>query len=397
MSNQTFHDIEVCDYPDVILESDRLIKVRSKAKRPVNSTKGPYYSLEDDDLINHYRNGGNLGLVLDDSDDLLVLDSDSIKFRNYVEDMLPETLTVESGSGGNHFYFRSEFSDNRVLTDSGKELGSIRTDNWMVVLPPSIHPNGESYKWLNSSRAATLESGELESLIAEFTDSEISQHRPAGSGSRSAAAAARCWSDLDLRNYPNRDLEWSQIKLGLERKGTLRLLSRTASNDWSGLEFTLAKSMSELGLSESSMKSVMNRLSSSSKWHRRGESYRSRTLFKALQCCIEETENPKNNYQNYLNIMEYETTDTQLVYQAESTDDVEDGDRAIKIDIVRMTGTGDDGEDVDVNFLSLNKGRFRDNGEFGMQPEFNGNSKSIGAADETDMKLIAECLEELSE
>lgn len=383
MSKSVFQDIELSDYPSVISNSERLIKVRSRDKRPTQSTKGPYYKLDDPELLNHCKNGGNLGLVLTDSDDLVVLDSDSVKFSNKVKELLPETLTVRSGSGGKHYYFRSDYSRNRVLTESTKELGSVRSDNWMVVLPPSIHPNGESYEWHNSKPVANLNSGELEVLISEFTESDI-QHRSAGSGKTAAAAAGRCWSDLDLTNYPNRELDWSEIKEILRLKGTLGILSKTSSEDWSGQEYKLVKSMAEEGLSEQSIRSVMNQLSGLSKWQRRGSDYRELTIYNATKQAIEDP-------------MEYETTDKKLVYGADSVEDVEDGDRAIQISIVRMTGEDDDGEDVDVNFLSLNKGRFADNGEFGINPEFNGDSKSLGSAEPEDMKLIAECLMELAE
>mgnify|MGYP002760252099 FL=1 len=389
MSKSVLQDIEFSDCPSVISESQRLIKVRSRDKRPTESTKGPYYGIGDSELLDHCENGGNLGLVLNDSNDLVVLDSDSVKFSNRVEKLLPETLTVRSGSGGKHYYFRSDYSRNRVLTESGKELGSIRSDNWMVVLPPSVHPNGESYKWCNSAPVADLNTGELDGLISEFTDSEVSQHS-GGGGSSAAAAAGLCWSDLDLRSYPDRTLNWSEIKQILTRKGTLRILSKTSSNDWSGQEFLLIKSMAEVGLSEESIRSVMDRLHPSSKWHKRGSSYQNRTIYKATESALED------DYVDFGRIMEYETTDKKLVYQADSVEEVEDGDRAIQIEVVRMTGKGDDGEDVDVNFLSLSKGRFSENGDFGINPEFNGDSKSLGAAEPEDMELIAECLQELA-
>jgi hypothetical protein len=261
----------------------------------------------------------------------------------------------------------------------------------MVVLPPSIHPNGENYEWHNSIPVADLNSGELEVLISEFTESDIQQHRGAGSGKTAAAAAGRCWSDLDLRNYPDRQLDWSEIKEILRRKGTLGILSKTASKDWSGKEYKLVKSMAEEGLSEQSIRSVMNRLSGLSKWQRRGSDYRELTIYNATKQAIE------GDYGSINRTMEYETTEKKLVYGADSVEDVEDGDRAIQIEVVRMTGKGDDGEDVDVNFLSLNKGRFSDNGEFGINPEFNGDSKSLGSAEPEDMKLIADCLMELAE
>jgi hypothetical protein len=62
-----------------------------------------------------------------------------------------------------------------------------------------------------------------------------------------------------------------------------------------------------------------------------------------------------------------------------------------------MEGVGDDGEQVDTEFVSISKGKFQDDGEFGVSPNYPGDSKSIGNANPEDLRLIAEGLEELAE
>jgi hypothetical protein len=63
-----------------------------------------------------------------------------------------------------------------------------------------------------------------------------------------------------------------------------------------------------------------------------------------------------------------------------------------------MSGTDDEGERVDTDFVSINKGRAADNGEFGVSPEFNQQgSKSIGAASAEDLRLIAEGIEKMAD
>jgi hypothetical protein len=53
---------------------------------------------------------------------------------------------------------------------------------------------------------------------------------------------------------------------------------------------------------------------------------------------------------------------------------------------------------VDTEFVSVNKGTAVDNGDFGVAPEFNQqNSKSIGAANAEDLRLIAEGIEKMAD
>jgi Bifunctional DNA primase/polymerase, N-terminal/AAA domain len=62
---------------------------------------------------------------------------------------LPETLTVITGSGGNHLYFT--YPPNQTIrNDHGRRLGSgldIRGEGGQVVAPGSTHPNGTTYEF----------------------------------------------------------------------------------------------------------------------------------------------------------------------------------------------------------------------------------------------------------
>jgi hypothetical protein len=59
---------------------------------------------------------------------------------------LPETITVTTGSGGRHYYFKSP---NTITKNAVGILPGIdfRGDNGYVVAPPSIHTSSNTYKW----------------------------------------------------------------------------------------------------------------------------------------------------------------------------------------------------------------------------------------------------------
>lgn len=61
----------------------------------------------------------------------------------------PPTPTVETGSGGRHYYFRQP-GDGPVLRNSAGKLGrglDIRGEGGQVVAPPSEHASGRRYSW----------------------------------------------------------------------------------------------------------------------------------------------------------------------------------------------------------------------------------------------------------
>jgi hypothetical protein len=93
----------------------------------------------------------NIGIRTGAASGLLVLDLDP---RNgapadrleLVQQLgpIPETAEVTTGGGGRHIYFRNSGKKLRHSIASGVEL---KTDGGYVVVPPSVHPNGELYQW----------------------------------------------------------------------------------------------------------------------------------------------------------------------------------------------------------------------------------------------------------
>ena len=58
-----------------------------------------------------------------------------------------DTLEVVTGSGGRHYYFQAPVVPLRSVNGGLGEGIDAKADGGYVVLPPSIHPNGNSYFW----------------------------------------------------------------------------------------------------------------------------------------------------------------------------------------------------------------------------------------------------------
>ncbi|MBX3084606.1 MAG: bifunctional DNA primase/polymerase [Anaerolineae bacterium] len=98
--------------------------------------------------VEHFPDA-NIGLCTGTISGFFVLDVDGISQATdmFALDDLPATLTVETGRGF-HLYF--QLPDFPVGNRAGLLPNvDIRGDGGYVVAPPSIHPSGESYRWVD--------------------------------------------------------------------------------------------------------------------------------------------------------------------------------------------------------------------------------------------------------
>ena len=110
----------------------------SGGKRPVSSADDIESVAE---IKAWVADGGNAGIVPTAEDDLAILDVDSAKLAHIASKHLPETFTVSTHSGSHRYYRVPNWTTNH----GWGEVGSIRADNWIAVIPPSTHPSGEQY------------------------------------------------------------------------------------------------------------------------------------------------------------------------------------------------------------------------------------------------------------
>ena len=344
-------------------------------------------------------------------------------FTETVREHLSETFTVRTGSGNYHFYYRSNHGQNQSFKIESNEFGSIRSDRWHAVGPGSVHPEtGEEYQVAVNTELSIL----TQDSLSEFTetlqnrisgDYDVKTGGGGGGGPRLHGQKA---SDLNTEpteetlrvlgfiNSDNRREEVAKVidadhpprntrvwasgflysVCGLRQNQIERLLRETASWASDGDRVrTEVRSLVQSSTNNSRASESVN-LSKfltadmdpeGSERRKTEESGSGRTL-------------PGGE-----NSMEYNTIENLTVYNADSVEEAEDGDRVIRVELTNMSGRGDDGEPVDTDFVTITKGTLRENGDFGVAPEFPGQSKSVGSADPDDLRLIASGLEEVAD
>lgn len=133
----------------------------SPGKRPVSKVQ----DIESTEAVNRWvRNGGNAGIVPTKSDDLVVLDIDSDELQRAVREYLPQTFTVATSSGYHRYYRVPGWQKNH----GWGEIGSLRANNWMAVIPPSTHPSGIQYSVDRDIPIASLSPRQIAQVVEDY-------------------------------------------------------------------------------------------------------------------------------------------------------------------------------------------------------------------------------------
>jgi len=371
--------------------------------------------------------GGNYGVVCLDSNEILVWDIDSAEFRDVLDETLPDTLTVESGGSGvgEHRYYRCrDFSTN---TSWNNPEGSVRSRNWHAVGPNSTHPDtGAEYRILHDRKMATVTVEDLGSAMSELGD------REAGGGGGGPAAAppasrqntqkaedlqvdpssqtlqALGFINSDKRrhdiakvldhNHPSRRVRaWAAGFLhsacGLTQIQLEKLLQARAdwATDNNEIERQVQNMLKKVVRNQRADESVNldrylgngDMTGNTVESHKTEESGKGRTL--------------QGGDSSMSSDFDYTSKHSLTVYNADSPEEAEDGERVIRAEVTNMNGRDEDGDRVDTDFVTVTKGTLRDNGEFGVSPEFPQDNKSVGSAEPEDLRLIAQALNEMAD
>ena len=110
---------------------------------------------------------------------LIIIDADSTSVAETVEALLPETFTVQTGSGKKHFYYICPEIDKKIIFDDkivpsrlkeGEDhYGEVITWGFQAVGPGSVHPDSKKhYLVIKDSNIAKVSKERILSALAPF-------------------------------------------------------------------------------------------------------------------------------------------------------------------------------------------------------------------------------------
>ena len=145
-----------------------------KQKIPLQGSNGFKDATTDPEIIKDWFKDvrWNIGLATGGQSGLVVVDIDiehggdeSLHVLQGDNDLLPDTATVVTGSGY-HLYYNAPAGVD--IPPSAGKLGlgiDVRGTGGYVVYPPSTHPNGKRYEWINDVPVVDAPSWLIEMMI----------------------------------------------------------------------------------------------------------------------------------------------------------------------------------------------------------------------------------------
>lgn len=164
----------------------RFIKVAKNGKSAVDKD-WPDNPLLSEQVEPWLAEGNNYGVIAGQG--LIIIDLDDPQAKPD----LPETLTVETGGGGLHLYYRSDACDNGILEQDGRNLGHIQVKRKYVVGPGSTHPNGNQYKLQKAVPIAWITKAKLEEAFGPLLRwAGVEKHFPQAEQERRESGISIC-------------------------------------------------------------------------------------------------------------------------------------------------------------------------------------------------------------
>jgi RecA-family ATPase len=159
-------------------ENIKFCKIKKGTKKPFekNWTNKPYSYEEMEEWLN--KNDENYG-VLCGYGDLAIIDSDNPSFQVAIENMLPKTYRIKTGSGGTHNYFFIPELKQKIICNLDDEqqthLGEVQSWGTQCVAPNSIHPSGNKYEEINQNDITTISCEILLEVLKPFMEKEMKE------------------------------------------------------------------------------------------------------------------------------------------------------------------------------------------------------------------------------
>ena len=128
--------VEIVNLPVQLMNNVfRFVLIMKRSKRPFEPDwqNEKNYSWNDPKLQKHIKEGGNIGILCGNG--LIVIDADTEELKGVIENRLPETFTIRTGSGGYHYYY---FSGKWGRSVDRHRLGVINSLRPMII---PVHNN----------------------------------------------------------------------------------------------------------------------------------------------------------------------------------------------------------------------------------------------------------------
>jgi len=117
-------------------------------------------------------------IVIDIDDRQQFSGSETLYDLEQIHGKLPDTVETKTGTGGRHLYF---FTDQPIHNEASGSLGigiDVRGIGGQVLAPPTIHPNGKPYQWLEGHSIAERKPADMPLwmvlLLTTKTQTEVS-------------------------------------------------------------------------------------------------------------------------------------------------------------------------------------------------------------------------------
>lgn len=129
------------------------------------------YSFADPKLLQHIGKSNNYGIICGPGR-LGILDIDELSIVKKLNEILPETFTVETGSGKQHRYFLVQLNTPKIiLIKDSAHYGELQGPGSQCVGPGSIHPDTKNpYKVIKDVGIAELSQAAIDKLRELYTD-----------------------------------------------------------------------------------------------------------------------------------------------------------------------------------------------------------------------------------
>jgi hypothetical protein len=193
-----------------------VVPVRSGQKYPQISG-WPLLRLTEADLPRHFSAGQNIGVILGKASQWLAdVDLDAPEVRQLASHFLPSTARRHgraSKTSSHSFYFATGVRPETFKDIDGTMLVELRSTGQQTLVPPSVHPSGESYAWESEGEPAVVSAALLRNAVARVA---------------SAALLARHWPATGSRHHAANAVAGMLLRAGWNEKQTARFVEGIA-------------------------------------------------------------------------------------------------------------------------------------------------------------------------